>query len=69
MKSEDWVLDGNYTRTIPIKWENVTTVIWLDLPFLKTVYQSIKRTLKRSITGKEIWPETGNKESLRESFF
>ena len=26
-----WVLDGNYTRTIPIKWQNVQLVIWLDM--------------------------------------
>ena len=24
-----WVLDGNYDRTLPIKWQAATTVIWL----------------------------------------
>jgi len=28
-----WILDGNYTRSIPIKWEKVDTVIWLDFSF------------------------------------
>jgi len=36
-----WVLDGNYTRTIPIKWKDVDTVIWLDYSFRKTIFQSV----------------------------
>jgi hypothetical protein len=27
LEGDRWVLDGNYTRTVPIKWRNVTTVI------------------------------------------
>ena len=27
---EAWVLDGNYPRTIPVKWARVECVVWLD---------------------------------------
>jgi adenylate kinase family enzyme len=64
-----WVLDGNYTRTIPVKWKQVQLVIWLDLSFLRTVLRVTKRTIHRSLTQKEIWSGTGNRESLRKAFF
>ena len=66
---QKWILDGNYTLTLPLKWEQVQLVIWLDMSFLRTVLRVTKRTIGRSLTGQEIWPETGNRESLRTSFF
>jgi adenylate kinase family enzyme len=63
-----WVLDGNYTRTIPVKWKQVQLVIWLDPSFLRTVLGVTKRTIYRSFTQEEIWPGTGNRESLRKAF-
>jgi adenylate kinase family enzyme len=69
LSRDKWVLDGNYTRTIPIKWKNVETVIWLDYSFTTTTFQSIKRTVQRCIHKQEIWEETGNIESFRKSFF
>jgi len=69
ISGSNWVLDGNYTRSIPIKWQNVQTVVWIDLPFYITLYQSIIRTFKRSYSGKELWPNTGNTETFKKSFF
>jgi adenylate kinase family enzyme len=63
-----WVLDGNYSRTIPIKWKKVQLVIWLDPSFVRTVFQVTKRTIRRSLIRQEIWPGTGNRESLRKAF-
>jgi adenylate kinase family enzyme len=63
-----WVLDGNYTRTIPVKWKQVQLVIWLDPSLIQTVLRVTKRTIHRSLTRKEIWPGTGNRESLRKAF-
>lgn len=68
LSSEKWILDGNYTRTIPIKWEKVDVVIWLDYPFMTTLLQAIRRAIKRSITGEELWEGTGNRESFKKSF-
>lgn len=69
LDTEKWILDGNYTRTIPIKWEKVEVVIWLDYPFIATLLQTIRRSIKRSISGEELWEGTGNRESFRKSFF
>lgn len=63
-----WVLDGNYNRTAATKWKDVDTIIWIDYSFSRTLYQAITRAIKRTLSGKELWPETGNKESFRKSF-
>ncbi len=63
-----WVLDGNYTRTIPIKWANVDCVVWLDYSFARTLGQAVRRAMKRSITREELWAGTGNRESFQKSF-
>jgi adenylate kinase family enzyme len=63
-----WVLDGNYTRTLAIKWRHVQQVIWLDPSFVRTVFRVTARTIRRAFTREELWPQTGNRESLREAF-
>ncbi len=45
LDQDAWVLDGNYTRTIPIKWAKVDCVMWLDYPFLTTMRQAVGRAL------------------------
>lgn len=69
LSPDKWVLDGNYTRIIPIKWKNIQTVIWLDYSFTTTVLQAIKRAVQRSVSKKELWEGTGNVESFKKSFF
>ncbi|WP_369311178.1 adenylate kinase [Providencia rettgeri] len=64
-----WVLDGNYTRTQPIKWKDVDMVIWLDYSLPRTLYQSIRRTVSRIRSGEELWKNTGNKECWKNAFF
>lgn len=64
-----WVLDGNYSRTTPIKWQAVDTVIWLNYSWQRNFYQSVKRAVLRSLTQQELWPGTGNKENFKKSFF
>ncbi len=59
---DEWLLDGNYTRTIPIKWERVQMVVWIDLPFWATLYQAITRAVKRSVLGEELWEKNFGKE-------
>ena len=65
---DHWVLDGNYSRTTPIKWERVEVVIWLDFSFPRTVFQAVSRVTQRLISKEELWPGTGNRESLRMLF-
>jgi len=69
LSADTWVLDGNYNRTVPVKWAGVDTVIWLDYSFSRTLFQALKRALIRCTTKQELWPETGNVESFRRSFF
>lgn len=61
----DWVLDGNYSRSNQIKWRNVQMIVWVDFSFARTLYQAVTRAICRLIDRKELWPETGNRESLR----
>ena len=67
--SDGWVLDGNYNRTRPIKWQDVDIIIWVDSSFWRTLWQSLSRAVNRAWTQKELWPGTGNRESFRRSFF
>lgn len=64
-----WVLDGNYSRTNEIKWQRVQLVVWLDMPFVRTLYRVTSRSIKRAWSRKELWAGTGNRESFRKSFF
>jgi len=68
LKGENWVLDGNYTRTLPIKWDNIDIVIWLDFSFLRTMFQAISRAVTRILSREEFWPGTGHRETFRTLF-
>ena len=68
ISSSSWILDGNYSRTLHIKWKEVQTIIWLDYSFSRTIYQSISRALKRIYFKTELWPNTGNIETLSKMF-
>jgi adenylate kinase family enzyme len=63
-----WILDGNYTRTLPIKWKQVQLVIWLDPSLVRTVLRVTGRAIRRALTQEELWPRTGNRESLKRAF-
>ena len=63
-----WVLDGNYRFTIPVKWERVQLVIWLDLSFPRTIFRVTKRTIRRVFTQEDLWGGSGNRESFAQSF-
>jgi len=63
----DWVVDGNYSRTRNIKWKRVQMVVYLDLPFHNVLYRIIKRSLVRGIKKEELWH--GNKETVWKHLF
>ncbi len=63
------VIDGNYhSKSADIKWNHVTSIVWVDPSFFRTFYQAITRAVSRIWTRKELWPETGNRESFRRTF-
>ena len=67
LSPDEWVLDGNYNRTTPIKWKRVQIVVYLDLPFHIVLYRIIRRSLLRGIRNEELWH--GNKETLWKHLF
>jgi len=69
LEGEEWILDGNYSRTQPVKWRNVTIIVWVDYSLVRTLWQAVSRAFLRSLTKEELWPGTGNRESFRKSFF
>ena len=64
---DGWVLDGNYTRTIPIKWKRVQLVVYLDLPLHIVLYRLIKRSFIRGLKNEELW--NGCNETIWKNFF
>ncbi|MFC3150994.1 adenylate kinase [Litoribrevibacter euphylliae] len=68
LAQESWVLDGNFTRTTPIKWKHVDLVVWVDFSYPRTLLQAFKRALVRATTKVELWEGTGNKESFKKLF-
>lgn len=65
---QGYVIDGNYTRTIPVKWAEIDTVIWLDLPFPVNLYRSVKRAVQRALAQQDLWHNSNNRESLMRMF-
>ena len=61
-RPEHWVVDGNYSAVQDIVWEAADTVVWFDLPYLTVMARMIRRTLRRTLTGEELW--NGNREPL-----
>jgi hypothetical protein len=68
LDGDGWVLDGNYTRTLPTKWKTADTVIWLDFSFIRTLLQAATRAIARVASQEELWPGTGNRETLGRLF-
>lgn len=64
-----WVLDGNFNKFEPIKWQEVQMVVWVDTPFILNLWQVFRRCIKRAISQEEVWEGSGCRESFRRSFF
>jgi hypothetical protein len=70
-RAEAWVVDGNYggRGAREIVWGRADTVVWLDYPLWLILARLTRRNLARIRGGEEIWPGTGNRETIRNSFF
>lgn len=62
-----WILDGNYNRAQHRIRPRVTSMIWLNYPFVTNFRQLFRRTMARAWTGEELY--NGCHESFRQSFF
>jgi len=63
-----WVVVGIFGQVQDLTWRAADTLVWLDLPFPRVIWQLFWRTIRRSITKENLWG-TGNTESLVRSFF
>lgn len=42
----EWIIDGNYNRTIPLRLQYCDTVIYMDFSRVKCIYGVLKRVIK-----------------------
>ncbi len=45
VSGDEWIIDGNYGSSMPLRLERADTVIWLDLPRFLCMYRVVKRVL------------------------
>jgi adenylate kinase family enzyme len=68
VSADAWVIAGNYSTVRPIYVPRLTHIVWLDYPKRVVMRRVIWRSLVRAIERKELWPGTGNRESIRRWF-
>ena len=70
VEGESWVIDGSYAGrgARDLVWSRADTVIWLDPPLRAIFARLFQRALRRSQSGEELWPGTGNRETYRSQF-
>ena len=69
LSGEAGVVDGNYGSIGGAQWQRADTRVWLDIPLFLTLWRVVRRTLRRIVTREELWPGTGNRETVRNAFF
>ena len=70
ISGDAWVVDGNYggQGVRDLVWAKADTIIWLDYS-LPVIFRRLwTRSTARIRSQEEIWPNTGNRESIRETF-
>jgi adenylate kinase family enzyme len=63
--ADRWVVDGNYfsVGSRELVWPRADTIVWTDLAKWRTIARVVRRTIRRSLSGVELW--SGNREHLR----
>ena len=52
---ERWVLDGNFDAQREILWGRAELAVWLDLPWITTVWRVLRRNLRWWLKRTSIW--------------
>lgn len=65
LEKEQWIIDGNYNRTLSKRIEYADTIIWLDLPRVTCVCGILKRYLKSRLPKIQVY---GNPDKLEQEF-
>jgi adenylate kinase family enzyme len=66
ISGDGWVVDGNYSAVRDLIWARADTVVWLDLPRRVVMRRVAARTLRRMVSGEELW--NTNRERWRTVF-
>ena len=45
LAKDEWIIDGNFSRTLEMRLERADTVIWLDYPMLVSLFGALRRVL------------------------
>ena len=61
------MVDGNYSSVHDLTIERADTIVWIDLPFPRTLQRLVARTFRRWWNREELW--NGNRERLTTQFF
>jgi adenylate kinase family enzyme len=65
IRGDEWITDGNYSRgALPQILPRATDVVWLDYSRAVIMARVIRRSFGRAVSGEELWPGTGNRESF-----
>jgi adenylate kinase family enzyme len=68
-RSAEWVIDGNYGSAVgAIVRDRATHLVWLDYNRRTIMTRVIRRSFIRALSGREVWPGTGNREHFRQWF-
>jgi adenylate kinase family enzyme len=62
IKSDTWVVAGNYQVVRDMVWQNAEAVIWLNYPFHIVFWRLLTRTIRRCLYQEELW--NGNHENF-----
>ena len=62
LQGDAWVVDGNYSKVRDLVWSRAEVVVWLDFALPIVMWRLLGRTLRRAVTGEELW--NGNHERL-----
>ena len=62
IKSDTWVVAGNYLVVRDVIWQHAEAIIWLDYPFHIVFWRLLTRTIRRSFHQEELW--NGNRENF-----
>jgi len=62
--ADAWVCDGNYSKVRHVLWPRATRFVWLDYERGVIMRRVIGRSFARALNGQELWPGTGNTETM-----
>jgi hypothetical protein len=69
VSGDAWVVDGGYSDVRDLVWARADTIVWLDYPLAVTLSRLVRRIATRIRDGTELWPGTGNRETIRNQVF